>query len=86
MTYYIIYYIIKEKRSITTRTQWHSLLNNITTIWQKLIKHIEWAAYNGYNFYELNPREWQYMDRLVEYGFEVVRMENCKYIIRWDHV
>ena len=59
--------------------------NGITT-WQKLQHHIECAAYNGYDFYELEPREWQYMDKLVEYGFEINYTEDCRNIVRWDNV
>ena len=55
--------------------------------WQKLQHHIEHAAYNGYDFYELEPREWQYRDKLREYGFEVVYNDVLHQdIVRWDNV
>ena len=45
---------------------------DMLTYWQKLIKNIEWAAYHGYDYYILDPHEWQYIDKLREYGFEIV--------------
>lgn len=63
--------------------QYHS---GMLTTWQKLIHHIKCAAYNGYDFYELEPREWQYMDKLAEYGFEITYTENCRNIVQWDNV
>lgn len=58
--------------------------NNITT-WQILQHHIECAAYEGYDFYILNPREWQYKDKLIEYGFEIAETPD-DYIVRWDKI
>ena len=58
---------------------------NMLTIWQKLTKNIEWAAYQGYDYYVLTPKEWQYIDKLSEYGFETIYNEvSQQYIVRWD--
>ena len=58
---------------------------NMLTIWQKLTKNIEWAAYQGYDYYVLTPKEWQYIDKLSEYGFETIYNEvSQQYVIRWD--
>lgn len=38
--------------------------SDMLTYWQKLIKNIEWAAYHGYDYYILDPHEWQYIDKL----------------------
>ena len=60
---------------------------DMLTYWQKLIKNIEWAAYHGYDYYILNPHEWQHIDKLREYGFEVIYNEvSYQYIVRWDRV
>ena len=58
--------------------------NNIST-WQQLQHHIECAAYKGYDFYILNPREWQYKDKLIEYGFKIAETPD-DYIVRWDNI
>jgi len=61
--------------------------SDMLTYWQKLIKNIEWAAYHGYDYYILDPHEWQHIDRLREYGFEVVYNDvSCQYVVRWDNV
>ena len=53
--------------------------------WTRLQKDIEFNAYNGYDFYILNPRQWCYIDRLKEYGFNVVEDEvNYNFVVRWD--
>ena len=58
---------------------------NMLTIWQKLTKNIEWAAYQGYDYYVLTPKEWQYIDKLSEYGFETIYNEvSQQYVVRWD--
>lgn len=58
---------------------------NMLTIWQKLTKNIEWAAYQDYDYYVLTPKEWQYIDKLSEYGFETIYNEiSQQYIVRWD--
>ena len=85
--------IIKEKRSViimsfnayTIAHITKQYNNNNISKWQELQHHIECAAYQGYNFYILNPREWQYMDKLVEYGFEIAETPD-DYIVRWDRV
>lgn len=56
---------------------------NMLTIWQKLMHHIECAAYEGYDFYALKPNEWPYKDKLIEYGFEIAETPD-DYIVRWD--
>lgn len=59
--------------------------NNMLTTWQKLTKSIEWAAYQGYDYYVLTPKEWQYIDKLSEYGFETIYNEvSQQYVVRWD--
>ena len=58
---------------------------NMLTIWQKLTKNIEWTAYQGYDYYILTPKEWQYIDKLSEYGFEIAYNGiSQQYIVRWD--
>lgn len=53
--------------------------------WTRLQKDIEFNAYNGHDFYILNPRQWCYIDRLKEYGFDVVEDEvNYNFVVRWD--
>ena len=60
---------------------------DMLTNWQKLIKNIEWAAYHGYDYYILNTREWQYINKLDEYGFEITYNEVLQqYAVRWDRV
>lgn len=55
------------------------------TGWDKLQHNICTAAYHGYDYYILNPREWCYMDKLREYGFKIIE-KNYDYIVRWDNV
>ena len=58
---------------------------NMLTIWQKLTKNIEWAAYQVYDYYVLTPKEWQYIDKLSECGFETIYNEvSHQYVVRWD--
>lgn len=58
---------------------------NMLSTWQQLTKNIEWAAYQGYDYYILNPREWQYMDKLNEYGFETIYNDvSHQYVVRWN--
>ena len=58
---------------------------NMFSTWQQLMKNIEWAAYQGYDYYILNPREWQYMDKLNEYGFETIYNDvSHQYVVRWN--
>ena len=60
---------------------------DMLTYWQKLIKNIEWAAYHGYDYYILNTHEWQYINKLNEYGFEITYNEILQqYAVRWDRV
>lgn len=59
--------------------------NDMLTYWQKLIKNIEWSAYHGYDYYILAPYEWQHIDKLREYGFEIDYNDvSHQYIARWD--
>lgn len=71
---YAIAHITKQYRS------------DMLTYWQKLIKNIEWAAYHGYDYYVLDPHEWQHIDKLREYGFEITYTEDCENIVRWDYI
>lgn len=59
---------------------------DMLTYWQKLQKNIEWAAYHGFDYYVLDLHEWQYMDKLRDYGFEITYTENCENIVRWDRI
>ena len=59
---------------------------DMLTYWQKLVKNIEWSAYHGYDYYVLDPHEWHHIDRLREYGFEVIYTEDCENVVRWDNV
>lgn len=60
---YTMAYITKQYRT------------NMFSTWQQLIHHIENAAYQGYDYYTLTPRESQYIHKLGEYGFEIVYNE-----------
>lgn len=60
---------------------------NMLTTWQKLTNNIEQAAYQGYDYYILNPRESQYIDKLSEYGFEIIYNDvSHQYVVRWDNI
>ena len=70
---YTMAYITKQYRA------------SMLSTWQQLTKNIEWAAYQGYDYYILNPREWQYMDKLNEYGFETIYNDvSHQYVVRWN--
>ncbi len=58
---------------------------NMLTIWERLIKNIEWIAYQGYDYYILSPQESQYIHKLSEYGFKVTYNEvTQQYAVTWN--
>ena len=72
-------------RAIAHITEQHH--TNMLNIWQRLIKNIEWTAYQGYDCYFLSPPESQYIHKLSEYGFKVTYNEVAQqYVVTWDEV